>query len=782
MSTIQQELVIKARADVANAKQGLASLDQSVTGLASAQEGLQTASNDAAQGLAAEAAAATSAAQATAAAATASNDAAAAAKKLGDNAKGATSGIDEATNESKKLTKQLKDVGDEIDVAAGKMINGIGGPGAIKAIGFAGIALAGVQQVADQFMKSSEALFKTWGAEGEQAFSLATKKSNDMAGAFAGAILGTDDMYLAAGRLATIFEALNVAAQLAAEGVKKLITYSPGGQLLKFLFDVTGATEGYSEMIDSNVARIKNQIAKDKESATAKMELVEPIKTVKSEYEELTKTVDKLTGRTVVNAETERLNTIQKLKDLQTLAKAQELAAQKQTLADNVALKRAEANQSVSFAMFKKATLEIQNQYPSLTVQEREPMIAARQAELNITERPKLVEAQVRAYRESAESLMAEMGGVYEVGTQLQLDALERDIQELEKQGKIAAASAGGNIGRNFVGGIKKGIEESSISEDFKNWWKTNLGQVLNPNAGLNLEQILDLGGTADKYSTPLGPVKYMSEAEKEAAKQKAAAESEAELQKVEVGLGMRPDPAKEESDRVARETKKQTDAKALADNQKAAADAAKAESDAQIKNIQETSGAVLDLAGAFATLGGVQDGVIGKMRQVVDVVMKIMQATEALSATQVAQGAAATASSVATVSANTAAAASQAASSVASSASNAATAASAVSSGAQIAGAGAQAGSSFGPVVGAIVAVIGLASMLFSKTDPARRPSNNGKTIYTSAGEAQGEGGDFAYFEGGRQNVTIVTNDAASIRTMQGRLAFVGSRGGSGF
>ena len=63
MSTIQQELVIKARADVANAKQGLASLDQSVDGLASAQEGLKTASNDAAQGLAAEASAAQAAAQ-----------------------------------------------------------------------------------------------------------------------------------------------------------------------------------------------------------------------------------------------------------------------------------------------------------------------------------------------------------------------------------------------------------------------------------------------------------------------------------------------------------------------------------------------------------------------------------------------------------------------------------------------------------------------------------------------------------------------------------------------
>ena len=38
-----------------------------------------------------------------------------------------------------------------------------------------------------------------------------------------------------------------------------------------------------------------------------------------------------------------------------------------------------------------------------------------------------------------------------------------------------------------------------------------------------------------------------------------------------------------------------------------------------------------------------------------------------------------------------------------------------------------------------------------------------------------------FGYFEGGRSPVTIVTNDAASIRTMQSRLNFVAARGGSG-
>lgn len=38
-----------------------------------------------------------------------------------------------------------------------------------------------------------------------------------------------------------------------------------------------------------------------------------------------------------------------------------------------------------------------------------------------------------------------------------------------------------------------------------------------------------------------------------------------------------------------------------------------------------------------------------------------------------------------------------------------------------------------------------------------------------------------YGYFEGGRSPVTIVTNDAASIRLMQNRLAFVSARGGSG-
>jgi hypothetical protein len=745
MATIQQELVIKARADVANAKQGLASLDQSVDGLASAQEGLKTASNDAAQGLAAEAAAATSAAQATAQAATASNDAAAAARKLGDDAKAAGSGIDEAAGESKKLTKQLKDVGDELDIAAGKMINGIGGPGAIKALGAASIALAGVGQVADAFMKSSEALFKTWGAEGEAAFSLATKKSNDMAGAFAGAILGTDDMYLAAGRLATIFEALNVAAQLAAEGIKKLIQYTPNGQLLKYLFDVTGATEGYSEMVDSNVERIKIQIAKQKEAALSTVALVEPIKTVKQQYEEITKTVDKLIGREEVKTLTERENTIERLKQLQELAKAEERAAQLKAIRDNTELKREEILFATKFQMFKKATIQIQNEFPNLTVAEREPLIAERQAQLNATELPGIVKSQVDAYRADANALMKEMGGVYEVGTQLMLDSLETQIQVLEKEGKKSAATAGGNIGRTFVGGIKKDVEENLnlvgiITDAFKASRKFFTEQFN-----------LMVRGTDEEYQQLVGAPDPMSEADKEYYKKEQAQKDEAFLQGEEIKAGLRKSPeqiSKEKSDAAA----------AQAAAQKAGQD--------QIKNIQETSGAVLDLAGAFAALGGVQDGVIDKMRQVVDVVIKIIQATQALEAVQAAQAAA------------------KAAQDTAAAIAAGSTAVATAGVGAAATGAAASAGSAVVPILGAVAAVVGLMGSIFGGGSEAPRRDRGGssKTIYTSAGEAQGAGGDFAYFEGGRQNVTIVTNDAASIRTMQGRLAFVGSRGGSGF
>jgi hypothetical protein len=762
MSTIQQELVIKARADVANAKQGLASLDQSVDGLASAQEGLKTASNDAAQGLAAEAAAATAAAQATEQAAKASGDAAEAARKLGTDAKAAGSGMDKATGEARKLTDQLKEVGDDLDVAAGKMIEGIGGPKAIKAIAGAGIALGGLQQVVGAFLDSSEALFKSWGEEGIKVWDVTERGLFKLKGQLAGSVLGTDDMYKAAGRLDTGLTAVNTAAELGAGFLAKMYDVS----LVKKLFDITGATEGYAEMADSAAEKIRRQVQAEKDAATSAAALEKPLGTSREQYESIAETVARLTGKVVDKDKVERESTIARLKDLQILAKAEEAAAQVKAIQDNAELKRAEFTSAATVQLAIKAKAKtdefIKNGMLRYDARSIAGLQAQNLAELIATERPQMVQAQVDNYRRSATALMAEMNSPLEVGTQLYIENLQTQINDIETEGVKLAATAGQNTGASFVGGVVTGMSKKALEQSAK-----DTAAIMNPIFNKLKEWASNDSILINYMMNPIEP-EYLEKIKLSAAlPQKTEAElraerdagSEAYLDKAEGG------PAK----RAAEAAKAATDAKAVADAanaQKAAADAAKAESQKQIQDIQETSGAVLDLAGAFAALGGVQDGVIDKMRQVVDVVIKIIQATEALRAVQAAQAAA------------------KAAQDTAAAIAAGSTAVATAGVGAAATGAAASAGSAVVPILGAVAAVVGLMGSIFGggSEAPRRDRGGSGKTIYTSAGEAQGAGGDFAYFEGGRQNVTIVTNDAASIRTMQGRLAFVGSRGGSGF
>ena len=725
MSTIQQELVIKARADVSDAKKGLASLDQSVDGLASAQEGLKSASADAVQGLDAEASAAKATAAAVKATAQASEQAAAAAAKLEGDAKGAGSGMDKAAGEARKLTDQLKEVGDGLDVAAGKMIEGIGGPKAIKAIAGAGMALGALKEVAAAFLESSEALFKSWGEEGLKVWDVTERGLFKLKGQFAASILGADDMYLAAGRLAAGLEALTVGVQMLFQNLKELFEYSPGGQTIKYLFDITGATEGYSEMVASATERIKRQVAAEKEAAATAAGLVKPIGTAREQYQNISETVDRLTGKIVDKDKAERDSVIQRLKDLQTLAVAEARAANLKAIRDNAELKRAEFTATATRELMARGEREAREYIRNLSGDDRALLSASDQtaivqeriARLIETERPAMIAAQMAAYRREATALLNEMAPE-EAATLAFREQLQYQINELEKLGTSAAANAGNQIGISLGNGIASGLG-SKEPED----------KVLQVLAGLKAK--------ADAAFRAQGPARV-------AAMEGAWGAGEGLRGRIEG-----------QAQAAANEAKAAADAEA---NRKAAADAAKAAADAQIKAVQETSGAVLDLADAFATLGGVQNDVVAKMRQVVDVVIKIMQATEALSAVQAAQAASATASAAAT-----------------------ATAAS--SAGAAVAGAGASAGSAFIPVLGAITAGIGLLGSLFSGDSsggPQRR--TRPRTVYTSAGESQGAGGDFAYFEGGRSNVTIVTNDAASIRAMQGRLSFVASRGGSGF
>ena len=108
--------------------------------------------------------------------------------------------------EGKKLTDQLKQVADDADIAAGKLVNTLGGPGAIKAIGGVGIAFAGVKAGVDAFMDSAENMFRAMGDEGQAVWDEVEKSLFAIKGGFAEAVIGSDDMYEAGGRLQAMFE------------------------------------------------------------------------------------------------------------------------------------------------------------------------------------------------------------------------------------------------------------------------------------------------------------------------------------------------------------------------------------------------------------------------------------------------------------------------------------------------------------------------------------------------------------------------------------------------
>jgi len=103
--------------------------------------------------------------------------------------------------QGKKLSDQLKDVADQADVAAGNLINKIGGPNAIKAIAGVGAGFAIAQQGVQMFLDSSEKLFRSYGNEGQAVWDNLEKQLNSLNGSFAKVVLQTDDMYLASGRL-----------------------------------------------------------------------------------------------------------------------------------------------------------------------------------------------------------------------------------------------------------------------------------------------------------------------------------------------------------------------------------------------------------------------------------------------------------------------------------------------------------------------------------------------------------------------------------------------------
>jgi hypothetical protein len=180
--------------------------------------------------------------------------------------------------EAKKLSDQLKEVADDADKAAGALAQKLGGPGAIKAIGAVGIAVGVAKAGVEAFLDSSEALFKSYGDEGQKVWDDTEKSLFAIKGAFAEAVLGGGSMEEMGARLKGIFD-----------GVKRLLD----GMLLPIKL-VTAAfwdnAEG-AEAARKGVTELKE--ANDKYVKDSKT-MEDTVKTLTEEMWALTGQTDKL--------------------------------------------------------------------------------------------------------------------------------------------------------------------------------------------------------------------------------------------------------------------------------------------------------------------------------------------------------------------------------------------------------------------------------------------------------------------------------------------------------
>jgi len=126
--------------------------------------------------------------------------------------------------QGKKLSDQLKEVADQADVAAGNLMSKLGGPSAIKAIGGVGLAFEGASKLAGAFLDSSEALFRSYGDEGQKVWDNAEKSLFAVKGAFAEAVLGGGSMEDMGARLTGIFDAMKLAVDVLLIPIKALST------------------------------------------------------------------------------------------------------------------------------------------------------------------------------------------------------------------------------------------------------------------------------------------------------------------------------------------------------------------------------------------------------------------------------------------------------------------------------------------------------------------------------------------------------------------------------
>lgn len=162
---------------------------------------------------------------------------------------GAKSGGLSATKaEAGKLTDMLKQVAKDADLAAGSIVDGLGGVPAIKAAGAISLGVTGVTAALSGFNNMAVAAFSRYGDEGQAAASLVSSAFDDLTGVFADAVIGQENVTQAGNMLAGAWNNLKDAATFALAPLKLL---SEG------FFSLTGTTDNSTAAIDDNAAALK---------------------------------------------------------------------------------------------------------------------------------------------------------------------------------------------------------------------------------------------------------------------------------------------------------------------------------------------------------------------------------------------------------------------------------------------------------------------------------------------------------------------------------------------
>jgi hypothetical protein len=756
MGTTREDLVIGARAEVGDAKAQIGQLEDSLAGLVDAEERLKS-ENDSLRKSTDDLADALDGAREQA------EDAEGATKGLGneykkakDSSKKAADGFDEAGDaastaakqmggakgEAMKFSDMLKQVGDGADAAAGKMLGGIGGPKLVGAIGVAAVAFTGIKAGVEAFNESSERLLQSYGDDGRAVWDEVEKSLFKVKGAFAETVLGSDGLYDAGAKLTVIYNT-------AYEVFKALL--APLGWLKDALVAIIPFEKLYGEELSSAEEALKRKTAAakagidpmnglaqaDRDAAEALQRLYEVITPYLLTKEQM---IQKEREHKIAIIETERAEVEAQLNRTLAAAASEKAATERATMHEIVT----EEIKAEALAMSK-----MPGRFAGF---EREFKTMLKRAEdsgemyRRVTDKMIIRNAEVKKSINNDWSIapalrQALVDADRAISVAKAKNASESMGDLMFGDGSQGRASASGNkIGTSFREGVAAGMSEGKQKGDrSKNMISAMLGFGEDAFKPFMDAMYKVLWSDADEASANLPPLTFM---EKMSIPNKFETTVDFKVQNLEefVAAGEKAQGIVQE---VATTTKTAIDP--AAETMKQIAESMdkmkKSAKELAVKQLIEAPSQIAFAWGEAAASGADASDAIGEAS-------KKMLAGMASDWGQFFLGQA-----IGMAFINPAAAAGYA-----------------------LAGA----------------ALMALAGAIGASSEPAASGGGGGAGETGATGSQDSFGGQtssgagsmqgsFAYLEGGRSNVTIVTNDAASIRTMQKRLNMVESRGGSG-